>query len=180
MVPRERCPRRGRQERLEVLILASVFVSLPLLGCWNCFFPGDFVDYVVVRGKVLDADTLEGLSDTPIGVRTLTAGEVIGFVSGVASDRSGLKSPPIPLTGVDGTFAFSFTAGFREPCTTILGPRVPTPDFPRPDQIEVTVVRDACEQSFLIDINEDTVVDLSFPDDVIELKDPILVPPCEE
>jgi len=52
------------------------------------------------------------------------------------------------------------------------------PEIPRPDQVEVIVVRDGCEQRFLIDINADTVVDLSFSDDVIELKDQILVPPC--
>ena len=56
----------------------------------------------------------------------------------------------------------------------------PSAPFPRPDQVEIIVVRDGCESSFLIDINEETVVDLDFPDDVIELKDPILVPPCEE
>ncbi|MCH7885335.1 MAG: hypothetical protein IIC01_08805 [Planctomycetes bacterium] len=61
-----------------------------------------------------------------------------------------------------------------------LGPRIPPPVLARPDQIEVTVVRDGCESSFLIDVNEDTIVDLDFPDDVIELTDPILVPPCEE
>ncbi len=56
----------------------------------------------------------------------------------------------------------------------------PPYEFPRPDRVEIIVVRDGCEQAFLIDINEDTVVDMDFPDDVIELKDPILVPPCEE
>jgi hypothetical protein len=54
------------------------------------------------------------------------------------------------------------------------------PSFPPPDEIVVTVVRQACTQQFTIGINEDTVVDVDFPDDVIELKDPILVPPCEE
>jgi len=32
---------------------------------------------------------------------------------------------------------------------------------------------------YTIDVNEDTVVDLSFPDDTLELKDPILVAACE-
>ena len=54
----------------------------------------------------------------------------------------------------------------------------PVEEFPRPDRVEVIVVREDCEFSFLIDINEDTVVDMTFPEDVIELKDPILVPAC--
>jgi len=49
-----------------------------------------------------------------------------------------------------------------------------------PDQTGVVVSRLGCRTEILIDLTEDTVVDLSFPDGVIELKDPILVPPCEE
>jgi hypothetical protein len=39
--------------------------------------------------------------------------------------------------------------------------------------------RDGCEEPSSIDIIAHTVVELSFSDDVIELKEPILVPPCE-
>lgn len=61
----------------------------------------------------------------------------------------------------------------------LLGQRTPPLiGFPPPDQVEVIVLRGACEERFMIDINEDTVVDIEFPDDVIELKEPILVPPC--
>ena len=73
----------------------------------------------------------------------------------------------------DGTFQVWFT---RRPhsCGDVVT------EFPRPDQVEIIVVRDGCEQTFLIEINEDTVVNLDFPDDVLELKDPILVGPCVE
>jgi len=52
--------------------------------------------------------------------------------------------------------------------------------YPPPDQIVVMVEREACEQEFTIDLNENTVVDLDFPAGVIELTDPILLPPCDQ
>jgi len=64
--------------------------------------------------------------------------------------------------------------------------------FPTPTRIEVIVVRDGCEQTFSIDINDDTVVsipsdeidpeivDPNFQNDAVELREPILVPPCPE
>jgi hypothetical protein len=54
-----------------------------------------------------------------------------------------------------------------------------TSEIVTPDQIRVTVGRVGCQYQTFIDINADTVVDPNFPDNVIELKDPILVPPCE-
>ena len=63
-------------------------------------------------------------------------------------------------------------------CEVALGLPLPPPILDRPDQVKVIVVRDGCEQTFVIDINEDTVVDLDFPDRVIELKEPILVSDC--
>ncbi len=44
-------------------------------------------------------------------------------------------------------------------------------------------MRDACVQRFLIEISEDTVVDVDSSHenvDIIELKDLIIVPPCKE
>jgi len=64
----------------------------------------------------------------------------------------------------------------------------PPPPYRTPDRIEITVLRDTCETTYSIDVNDDTVDDLGTTDQdegaasnhTIELKEPILVPPCEE
>ena len=72
------------------------------------------------------------------------------------------------------TFEAEFWTGII-PCSELA-------PFPRPDQVEISVVRDECTQTFVIDINDETaVVDEEDPYNVVlELKDPILVPPCQE
>ena len=72
----------------------------------------------------------------------------------------------------DGTFKITFTR-LSESCQDVFT------EFLQPDRIEIIVARGDCQYTFSIDINEDTVVDMAFPDDTLELKDPILVPPCE-
>ncbi|MFQ5414444.1 MAG: hypothetical protein ACE5E6_08300, partial [Phycisphaerae bacterium] len=143
-------------------------------SCVACLFKGRFIDYVIIKGQVVDADSLAPLPGAFIGARPFVNGEPIGFVSGSASQRS----LPVLVTGPDGSFALTLTTGAREECATPLGPTLPPPEFPPPDQVEVTVGLVGCQDTFLIDVNADTVVDLTFPDMVLELIDPILVPPC--
>ena len=50
--------------------------------------------------------------------------------------------------------------------------------YPIPDQVEITVVLSSCERVFLIEVNEDTLVDPTFPMMEGELRESILVPPC--
>ncbi len=123
---------------------------------------------VLVRGWLADRVTGEPLANVAVGGRSFTNGEVtdvipaltiFGDSNGPPPDENGMFELPFRKTLVSCTVASS---------------------FPPPDQVEIIVVRDGCEQTFLIEINEDTVVDMDFPDDVIELKDPILVPPCDE
>ena len=128
----------------------------------------------IVRGKLLDTETLEGLSGAALAGRTLTNGQESAVEVAFRLDGT----PTFPLTAEDGSFRIRFFVSPR--CSELRDPGFVPPEFPNPDQLSIIVVRDACEQTFLIDINEDAVVDLSFPDDVIELKDPILVPPCED
>jgi len=176
MRTRQRWYWREGRERALVLILVTALASLQVVGCLECLIFADPIDHRSLRGIVLDADAFEGLSGAAVGGRTFTNGEVTAVTSALKLDGT----PNVQLTGEDGAFGVGFVVGGAPACQTPLGPRLPPPEFPRPDQIEVTVARDGCEQTFLIDVNEDTVVDLDFPDDVIELKDPILVPPCEE
>lgn len=49
-----------------------------------------------------------------------------------------------------------------------------------PDEIEIIVRRVQCQQRFLIELNQDTVVDSSYPDDIIALRDPIVTNACDE
>jgi len=67
-------------------------------------------------------------------------------------------------------------------CATPFGPRLPAPVFPEPDQFEIIVFRDDCEQSFFIDVNDETVVvfppDENFGFPTFELREPLLVDPC--
>lgn len=44
----------------------------------------------------------------------------------------------------------------------------------------IIVAADACEQCSEVFVNADTVVDPTAPDDVLELRNPIFVPPCPE
>ena len=65
--------------------------------------------------------------------------------------------------------------------TSLVRCQEPLPEFPRPDRVEIIVVRDGCEQTFLVEIDEDdTVVEVDSLNERIELRDPIVVPACEE
>ena len=132
-------------------------------------------DELVLRGKVFDSVSLEPLRDVALGGRTFTDGRETDYLSALIFDGTANNPPP----AIDGTFdlMFSVTKGF---CTNPFAQPVSPPEFPRPDRIEIIVIRGDCEQTFSIDINEDTVVDLDFPGDVLELKDPILVEPCAD
>jgi hypothetical protein len=147
---------------------AKAMLGLTFVVCTNgvhgCIL-ADCINFLFVRGKLIDAETLEGISGAAIGGRAFTGGVETDFVSAIIFDGS----PNGPLSSENGAFQAEFSTG--------LGP-CPAPEFPRPDRVEIIVVRDGCEQSFFIDINANTVVDPTAPDDVIELKDPILVPPC--
>ncbi|MCH7884392.1 MAG: hypothetical protein IIC01_03995 [Planctomycetes bacterium] len=154
-----------------VLRLIASAYSLVLVACVPC---GTMFDGVTLRGRVADADTSLPIDDAVLGGRSFTGGEETDFVPPFT--RFGTQNGPSATE--DGSFQLGFVV-IGGTCQGFLGNATP-PEFPRPDRVEIIVARDGCEQSFLIDVNEDTVVDLSFPDDVIELKDPILVPPCEE
>jgi len=87
----------------------------------------------------------------------------------------------VPSIEEDGSFEHFLIEGYGGACACVLDLFIPdSPGPTRPDQVEIIVVRDDCEQIFRIDLTADTVVDLDFPNDVIELRDPIIVEPCED
>ena len=136
-----------------------------VVGCIH----GDYWPHLSVHGKVLDAETLEPATDAAVGGRSFTAGEETNWAPALIYD--GTPNGPAPED--DGTFVVWFESPASAPCEAC------APEFPRPDRIEIIVARGDCQYTFSIDINEDTVVDMTFPEDTLELKDPILVPPCE-
>jgi hypothetical protein len=153
--------------RTHSLVSLAALFSMSSWGCIGLFPFGDCLTVPASEGSVLflhgDAtydQTVEVVDGASVRAMLLTDGEV------TTRERASL---PI---AEDGTFEVPLSAKHDGPlCAS-------PPDLPAPDQLEVIVTIRGCEQSFLIDINEDTVVDLDFPDRVIELKDPILVPAC--
>ena len=147
-------------------VFGCELIAVQISGCFPC---GTYGDQRLLKARLLDSETLEAPADViKIAAWTSTDGEYTGSGSG---GRTILPSPE------DGSFElWVFSSDFVSSC----GSSVPgnIPEFPPPDEIRVIVEREDCEQTFSIDINEDTVMDMTFPDDTLELKDPILVPPC--
>lgn len=151
--------------RSGLLVCMIAPLSLQAGGCIGLFPFGECLPLVnegsVLRlhGNVLNSDTGDGIFGAAVTVKLLTDGE------STTRDRSSL------LTDEDGAFEFPLRAR---------GPRCASPpDLPLPDQAEVVVTIDGCEQTFLIDINDDTV-DLDLTERTIVLKEPILVPLCKQ
>ena len=149
---------------------ASWVVALVLLMGAGCIPYADCGAHLSVRGRLVDAESGAALAGAIVGVRSFRDGAETSNVPPLMFDGT----PNLPPSDADGSFAIGLSTYFG---------RCPTPDFLRPDQLELIIVRDGCEQRFMIEINEDTaqLVDGEFPgDEVLELTNPILVPPCDE
>ena len=148
---------------------ASWVVALVLLMGAGCIH-ADCGNDLPVRGRLVDAESGAPVAGAIIGGRTLTDGAETDNAPPLIFNGTPLHPP----SSADGSFVLEFATYFG---------RCPAPDFPKPDQVEITIVRDGCEQRFMIEINEDSAhfVDGEFPgDEVLELTDPILVSPCEQ
>jgi len=147
-----------------MLILAQV------MGCFPCGLAGRSL---LLRAVVLNAEAL-GIPEDVLRIRalTLTEGQTTGGGGGLFDVVPSLEDGIVELRL--GSSDRATVCGLTADALSDL------PPYPAPDEILVIIEREACEQRFTIEINEDTVVDLSFPDFTIELKDPILLPPCEE
>lgn len=165
MTGRDRHSTGTRALRTGSLVFVATLIAMETFACIGLFPFGECLPLVnegsVLRlhGNVLNSDTGDGIFGAAVTVKLLTDGE------STTRDRSSL------LTDEDGAFEFPLRAR---------GPRCASPpDLPLPDQAEVVVTIDGCEQTFLINIGDDTV-DLDLTERTIVLKEPILVPLCKQ
>jgi len=153
-------------------LIGVLSLALSVHGCVPC---GIFKRSLYLESQLLDEETGDAISDAAVGGFLYTGGEATSYRDPLGATEGDMLPPD-----EDGRFRLRFFAPeFSEVCGT--GPFAPAgydPPFPTPDRLELIVVRDGCEKRVTIELNEDTVVDMSFPDNVLELKEPILVPAC--
>ncbi len=147
--------------------VGAVFVIM-LCGVHGCCL--DAVSQVAVTGSVLDADSSAPISGAVIGGRYLLNGEVLAEIPTFLEGQAGFQSAE------DGTFVFE--ASRWQPVCPWPNTIAREPPLPIPDQIELFVVHDDCEQSFLIDVEAETIIAPDTPLRILELRDPIMVEPC--
>lgn len=157
---------------LTMLLVSMGTLALHVPGC-VC---GDAWYGFSVHGRFLSSDTQEPLTDVLYGGRLLVGGEEIDSTPAIIMGGSANYPPPAE----DGSFALGFVEAHVGQCGLFFLLDLSRPELTRPDEVEVIIVRDACEQTIRIEITEETVVDFDFPGDVIELSDPVLVPPCDQ
>jgi len=167
---------RGRLGRLQQGALLILVLLLPAMsGCPLLLYglhPGDCSLVLTIQGRLVDTDSGTPLSGAIVGGRIFFENGVKDYVPLTCGGE-----PCSLLSLDDGTFGIS---------RSTLGP-CPPRSYPTPDRIELVVLRDTCETTYSIDVNDDTVDDLDTTDQdegaasnhTIELKEPILVPACE-
>ncbi len=144
-----------------VIALFPLFIA----GCIHA----DCEDNLPVRGRLVDAESGGAVAGAIVGGRS--------FTDGVETDDLaplGINGTPQHLVSeANGSFVLVFNSVFGG---------CPPPIILRPDHLEIIVLRDGCEQRFMIEINEDTAqfVDGEFSINELVLTNPILVPPCAQ
>jgi len=150
-------------------LVPTAFSVLMLVRAAGCVC----VDYALtftVRGRLLDGATQEPLASVGFGGRLLRSGEALleeSFEFASSNDDGSFS-----MTWLEGLYGTYTPYGIGE---FLVRDRQPIP----PDQVELLVRLADCEQRILLEVDEDTVVDFSFPGGVAEFKDPVLVPACE-
>jgi hypothetical protein len=84
-----------------------------------------------------------------VSVRLISGGEELGSAAGSASGGNFIVDVDIPG------------------------------ESPGADEVEITVMQDECEQSFLFDVENDIILDVRLRVVVYEIDEPVLVLPCE-
>jgi hypothetical protein len=134
-----------------------------LLLLMSRIFGCEYVYRLTIRGVVADAQTRIAIVDAPIGVITITEGQITGAARAV--DDAG--EPLGITTDANASFVLSVDSFSR---------------IPNPDRLQIIVVRNGCEQRLMIGINDEN--SQFYQDEslgsVLELNEPIFVPPCEE
>ncbi len=149
-------------------LVSSVLVC-ELSGLHGCC--RDVASEVSVVGTVLDVEASAGLTEVAIGGRLFLNQEVIAEIPAF------FEGEPIFPPAEDGTFQISF-GEIGAVCPELFFPEIDPPLVPFPDLIEIVVVHNDCQQSFMIEVNTDTIVDINDPMRRLELRDPIFVEPC--
>jgi len=140
-------------------------------GC-GCFTAQS--GYKVV-GRVLDAASGKAIPVSIGGRGLFVDGERIETIPQLFD-----PNPRIPPNS-KGDFALNIVVREEQACALIGGiplTQLSTVSLVRPDQVLILVIREECREEILIDITPDTVVDVAFPDNTIELREPILLQPC--
>lgn len=149
------------------LTVGVLAVALEVISCCPST-PGNLLE---LRGVFLDATTTLPVVGATFTTRTFTDGEETDFTNSV--HRVGAEQ-----SDEDGNFLTVFSNG-PFACDPVV-------EFPFPDEIELVIFRDGCEYEVIIPINDQTM-DIGeaqtheaegFP--AIVLKEPVVVPPCEE
>jgi len=156
--------------------LLSAGLLLYFLAHASCLPCGVFRRELILEARVIDEESGNGLSDTPIGGSIFTDDEEWSYRDPLGPRVDADRLPP----GADGSFRLRFRSpALSEVCGVPPFQRVVyDPPLPTPDRLELIVVRDTCEQRVSIDLNEETVVDMTFPGDLLELAAPIRLAPC--
>jgi hypothetical protein len=151
----------GSIEQMIRIMCTSVLLMRVVGGC-VC---ADFGVTFPVRGTLVDA-----VSDKPLAGVTY-AGQL--FCGG---DRILPEASGFPPSGADGSFAMDLGGLLGGICSPfpVANPMI---RCTRPDQIEVIVIRDNCEQRILIDITEETVEE-DVATESFRLRRSVPVPPC--
>ena len=167
-----------QQLRSRVLIIVSACLPVLILssGCQECL---DGTYGFTVSGTFVDSESKEPLGNLGYVMTLRRNGEDVVYVAYAPGSDVGA-----PSADENGTFSLRAIEGRWGECRAIgvfpLDPfNIPEPT--PPDEIEFRVGRPGChhEQTIVVPIDEETVTDLSFPDDTIEFRAPIAVPPCE-
>ena len=155
--------------------LAGIIIGAVIACTCSCIPCGFGLLTISVHGRLLDSDSGSSIVGAVVGGRISSEGE---WIDGRAPYTTGGEIQGAVSSG-EGEFDLGFSTPFTGCVLGRIDPNAPR-HFPDPDRVELIINRNGCEQRITVDVNEDTVVDLSFPDDTLELKDPILLPPCED
>ena len=149
--------------------LGCALIALGAASCDTCVMYADFMFPVEVRGVAIMEESGQPLSGASVGLRLIEQGDaVIDIPVAVDASERGI------MTGDDGSFSFSSRMGSS--CLTIWGVWRDSFPFRRLDAIEVVIKRGTCQTSYMVDLLPSVPIQAA---ELIELPDPIMVPPCE-
>jgi hypothetical protein len=159
-----------RLSSLPVTLAGVVLLAMQASGCVPGVCGDVFYAYYIV-GEVRDAETGEVLGGLPVGVIIVADGEVVA--------QRAVDTDDAATTANNGTFDQRVSYSFGRCTIPVPGLSLPPPPDLTPDEVRVVVRRDGCQTTFAFEVTEQAFVDPTASDDMLELREPILLPPCE-